>query len=65
MNAHRSIGFLAAALVTVAQALVFAADTAAVAQNSSDRGGYESNLNAEVSPQAHSDRAESGAPAVS
>ena len=37
MNAHRSIGFLAAALVTVAQALVFAADTAAVAQNSSDR----------------------------
>lgn len=38
MNAHRTLGFLAAVLVTVGQIAVFATDTAAVAQTASARG---------------------------
>ena len=41
MNAHRTLGFLAALVVTVAQMLVVSTSTAAVAQNSSDRSFYE------------------------
>lgn len=61
MNAHKSLGFLAAVLVTVAQIALFATDTAAVAQNESARGGYEQTLNARVAPAVTS---ESGATAV-
>jgi hypothetical protein len=52
MNTHRTIGFAAAVLVTVAQIAVFATDTAAVAQNGPARAGYEYTLDARVSPQA-------------
>lgn len=45
MNAHRSFGFLAALLVTVAQILVVSAGTTAVANAASERGGYELTLN--------------------
>jgi hypothetical protein len=41
MNAHRSLGFLAALIVTVGQFFVVSTSTAAVAQNSSDRVGHE------------------------
>lgn len=44
MNTHRSFGFLAAFLVTVAQILVFSSATSAAA-NSTERGGYEVTLN--------------------
>ena len=50
MNTHKSLGFLAAVLVTVVQLAVFATDTAAVAQNESARSGYEQTLNARVAP---------------
>ena len=46
MNADRTIGFLAALLVTVGQILVLSTGTVTVAQNSSDRGGHENTLNA-------------------
>lgn len=46
MNAHRSLGFLAAVLLTIGQILVVSTATAAVAQNSSARGGYEATLSA-------------------
>jgi hypothetical protein len=46
MNAHRTFGFIAALLVTVGQFFVLSTSTAAVAQNSSDRGAYETRLNA-------------------
>ena len=55
MNTHKSLGFLAAVLVTVAQVAVFATDTAAVAQNESARGGYEQTLNARVAPAVNSE----------
>ena len=45
MNTHRTLGFLAALLVTVAQIMLVSTGTAAVAQNSSDHGGYETTLN--------------------
>jgi hypothetical protein len=60
MNAHRTIGFLAAVLVTVGQVAVFATDTAAVAQNATARGGYENTLDAKVNPQAPAVYGESG-----
>ena len=46
MNAHRSLGFLAAVLVTIGQILLVSTGTVTVAQNSSDRGGYDIALNA-------------------
>ena len=52
MNAHRSLGLLAAVLITAGQALLIAVDTAAVAQNTNPRGGYESPLDATVTPGA-------------
>ena len=55
MNTHKSLGFLAAVLVTVAQIALFATDTAAVAQNESARGGYEQTLNAQVAPAVNSE----------
>jgi hypothetical protein len=61
MNTHRTIGFMAAVLVTVGQIAVFATDTAAVAQNAAARGGYESTLDARVSPHAPVAYDESGA----
>ena len=45
MKTHRSFGFLAAFLVTVAQILVVSAGTTAVASNTSERSAYESTLN--------------------
>jgi hypothetical protein len=45
MKTHRSFGFLAALLVTVAQILVVSAGTTAVANNTTERSGYESTLN--------------------
>jgi len=45
MNTHRSFGFLAALLVTVAQILVVSAVTTAVASTTSERSGYEVTLN--------------------
>jgi hypothetical protein len=45
MNAHRSFGFLAALLLTVGQILVVSAGTATVANNTSERSGYEITLN--------------------
>jgi Ca2+/H+ antiporter len=41
MNTHRTLGFLAALVVTIAQIFLVSTSTAAVAQNSSDRSGYE------------------------
>ena len=40
MNTHRTLGLLAAILVTAGQALVFAVDTSAAAQSSEDSTGY-------------------------
>lgn len=40
MNTHRTLGLLAAILVTAGQALVFAVDTSAAAQSSEDPSGY-------------------------
>ena len=62
MNAHKSLGLLAAILVTTGQALVLAVDTAAVAQNAGPRGGYEVTLDARVPSPVHADF---GAPAGS
>jgi len=52
MNTHRTVGFVAAVLVTVAQIAVFATDTAAVAQSTSARAGYENTLDARAIPAA-------------
>jgi hypothetical protein len=46
MNTHRSLGFLAALLVTVGQFFVLSTSTTAVAQNATDRAGYETTLSA-------------------
>ena len=64
MNAHRTFALLAAVLVTAGQALLFAVDTAAVAQVASLRGGYESPLNETLSPGALAVRADSAATIV-
>ena len=42
MNAHKTLGLLAAVLVTAGQALVFAADTHSVAQSSGAAAEYAS-----------------------
>ncbi len=55
MNTHKSLGFLAAVLVTVVQAAVVATATAAVAQNESARAGYEQTLDAKVAPAVNSE----------
>lgn len=52
MNAHKSLGLLAAVLVTAGQTLVFAMDTAAVAQDTVSRGGYENTRGAEAAPES-------------
>ena len=44
MNAHRTLGLVAAIVVTASQVLLFAVDTAAVAQTASLRGGYANPL---------------------
>ena len=49
MNAHKSLGFLAAVLVTAGQALVLVAGTTAVAQSATPRVAYETTLSAKVS----------------
>ena len=52
MNAHRTLGLLAAVLVTTGQAMVFAVDTAAVAQNAGERDGYASSVDTTIIPGA-------------
>ena len=44
MNANRALGLLAAILVTTGQAMVFAVDTAAVAQGTVESAGYKTSL---------------------
>jgi len=46
MNAHRSFGFLAALLVTFGQIFVLSTGTSSVANNTTERSGYEIALNA-------------------
>ena len=45
MNAHRSFGFLAALLFTVAQILVVSAGTATAANNAGIHASYDITLN--------------------
>lgn len=52
MNTHRTLGLLAALLVTAGQTLLFAVDTAAGAQGSEDRSGYETVLGAHTTTDA-------------
>ena len=52
MNTHRTLGLLAAILVTAGQAALLAVDTAAGAQNSRDRAPYESILGTQSSADA-------------
>ena len=47
MNTHRTLGLLAAILVTAGQAALLAVDTAAGAQSAADRAPYESVLGAQ------------------
>lgn len=59
MNAHRTLGLVAAVLVTVGQVLLFAVDTAAVAQTASLRGGYSNPLHDTRVPGSDAARGES------
>jgi hypothetical protein len=64
MNTNRTFALLAAVLVTAGQALLFAVDTAAVAQVASLPGGYESPLKDTLSPGAFAVGADSAATIV-
>jgi hypothetical protein len=64
MNTHKTFGFAAAVLVTIAQIAVFATDTAAVAQSTSARPGYGNAFEARAIPAASLAYDGSGRPAI-
>jgi len=64
MNTHRTFGFVAAVLVMVGQIAVFAVDTAAVAENTVARAGYENSLDSKAALLARVANSESAGSAI-
>lgn len=52
MNTHKSLGLLAAIVVTVVQTAIFATNTSSVGQSTMDRGGYEESVDVKAALEA-------------
>ena len=52
MNTHKSLGLLAAVLVTVVQTAIFATDTSSVAGNVTERSEYGQSLGGKAALEA-------------